>query len=119
MPIHNAARRGVRGERENLVAYIHGIDTEGEVAHILVHQRGNNIRLFGRLGAHEFSSSNAGDMDKWISEAEAVWGLEAAIAIPRGWMNSPETLEKIKLLNITAAKKKELALAASLNLNPS
>src|SRR4051795_6884053 len=58
-----AVRRGPlrRTEREELVAYIHGIDPEGELAHILVHQRGNSIRFSGRLGAHNVSPSNSSD----------------------------------------------------------
>jgi hypothetical protein len=96
-----------RYEREELVAYIHGIDLEGEVAHILVHKRGSNIRFSGKLGDHKVASSNAGDMASWVCEAEAVWGLGGTFGVARGWMNVPETLEKMELLNIKAAEKKK------------
>src|SRR5690242_16219423 len=96
-----------RNEREDMIAYIHGVDVEGEIAHILVHQRGSTIRFSGKLGDHRFTPSNAGDTSRWISEAETVWGLESAIAIPRGHINSPEVQEKIELLKVSAAKKKQ------------
>src|SRR5215475_3886444 len=61
-----------RFDREELVAYIHGIDREGEVAHIVVHKRGNFIRFSGRLGDHRVTQSNSGDLDNWVHEAETV-----------------------------------------------
>jgi hypothetical protein len=104
-----AARRGPlrRTEREELVAYIHGIDPEGELAHILVHQRGNSVRFSGRLGAHNVSSSNSSDLEKWIQEAKIIWELDETIGIPRSWMNTPEILGKIELMRVKAMKKKK------------
>jgi hypothetical protein len=102
-------------EREELVAYIHGIDPGGDIVHILVHKRGNNVRFSGMLGAHAVSPSNSADLDKWIREAEQVWSLDSAIGISRSWMNIPETLEKLELMKIKAAeKKKGLAVAPEL-----
>jgi hypothetical protein len=103
------ARRGPprNYEREELVAYIHGIDAEGELAHILVHKRGSNVRFPGKLGAHKVAPLNSSDLDKWVREAEAVWELDETIGIPRSWMNIPETLEKIEMLNIKAAEKRK------------
>ena len=103
-----AFRRGPlrRTEREELVAYIHGIDPEGELAHILVHQRGNSIRFSGRLGAHNVSLSNSSDLEKWVQEAKIVWGLGETIGIPRSWTNTPETLEKIEMMKVKATQKK-------------
>jgi hypothetical protein len=96
-----------RYEREEMVAYIHGIDPQGEVAHILVHKKGDSVRLSGKFGEHKVSRSNEADLEKWIHEAATVWALNDAIGIPRGWMNKPENLEKIELINIKAAEKKK------------
>src|SRR3954447_23510608 len=104
-----AVRRGSlrRNEREELVAYIHGIDPEGELAHILVHQRGSNIRFSGRLGAHDVSPSNSSNMEKWIKEAKIIWELDETIGIPRSWTNTSETLEKIEIMKVKAMQKKK------------
>ena len=103
-----AVRRGPlrRNEREELVAYIHGIDSEGELAHILVHQRGRSIRFSGRLGEHNVSPPNSSDLEKWVQEAKVVWELDEAIGIPRSWTNTPETLEKIEKMRVKAIQKK-------------
>ena len=104
-----AIRRGPlrRTQREELVAYIHGIDPEGELAHILVHQRGSSVRFSGKLGAHNVSPSNSSDLEKWVQEAKIVWKLDEVIGIPRSWMNTPETLEKIEMMRMKAMQKKE------------
>ena|SRR6476659_2291797 len=104
-----AIRRGSprRTAREELVAYIHGVDPEGELAHILVHQRGNSIRFSGRLGAHNISPSNSSDLEKWVQEAKIVWELDETIGIPRSWMNTPEILEKIEMMRVKAMQKKK------------
>ena len=104
-----AIRRGSprRTAREELVAYIHGVDPEGELAHILVHQRGNSIRFSGRLGAHSVSPSNSSDLEKWVQEAKSVWELDETIGIPRSWMNTPEILEKIEMMRVKAMQKKK------------
>ena len=103
-----AVRRGPlrRNEREELVAYIHGIDPEGELAHILVHQRGSSIRFSDRPGAHNVSPSNSSDLEKWVQEAKIVWELDEIIGIPRSWTNTPETLEKIEMVRVKAMQKK-------------
>jgi hypothetical protein len=103
-----AVRRGPlrRNEREELVAYIHGIDPEGELAHILVHQRGSIIRFSGRLGAHNVSPSNSSGLEKWVQEAKIVWELDETIGIPRSWTSTPETLEKIEMMRVKATQKK-------------
>jgi hypothetical protein len=93
--------------REELVAYIHGIDPKGDVAHILVHQRERSVRFFGRLGAHQVSPSHSADLKKWVEEAESVWQLDEAIGIPRNCMNLPETLEKVEALNAKATDRKK------------
>src|SRR3954470_9533387 len=104
MTIRRGPRR--RTEREEFVAYIHGIDLEGELAHILVHQRGNSIRFSGRLGVHNISPSNSSDLEKWVQEAKIVWELDETIGIPRSWMNTPEILEKIEMMRAKATQKK-------------
>lgn len=103
------ARRGPprHSEREELVAYIHGIDPEGEVAHILVHKKGSSVRFSGKLGAHKVAPSNSADLEKWVREAETVWELGDTLGIPRSWMNIPETLEKIETMTVKAAAKKK------------
>ena len=104
-----AVRRGPlrRNEREELVAYIHGIDPEGELAHILVHQRGSSIRFSGRLGAHNVSPSNSSDLEKWVQEAKIVWELDETIGVPRSWTNTSEILEKIETMKVKALQKKK------------
>ena len=97
-----------RTEREELVAYIHGIDPVGELAHILVHKRGNNVRFSGRLGEHTVSPSNSSDLEKWVREAKSVWELDETIGIPRSWVNTPEILEKIEMMKVRAMQKKNL-----------
>ena len=93
-------------EREELIAYLHGIDAQGDLAHILVHKRGDTIRFSGRLGNHTFLAKNS-DMTNWIEEAERVWELEATIGVPRGSVAAPEILERVAELNNAAAKKKK------------
>ena len=104
-----AVRRGSlrRTEREELVAYIHGVDPEGELAHILVHQRGNSVRFSGRLGAHNVSPANSSDLEKWVQEAKIVWELEETIGILRNWTHTPEILEKIEMMRVKAMQKKK------------
>ncbi len=104
-----AIRRGPlrRTQREEFVAYIHGIDPEGELAHILVHQRGSSVRFSGKLGAHNVSPLNSSDLEKWVREAKIVWKLDEVIGIPRSWMNIPDTLEKIEMMRMKAMQKKE------------
>jgi hypothetical protein len=104
-----APRRGPQRntEREELVAYIHGIDPGGDVVHILVHKRGKNVRFSGKMGAHQVSPSNSGDLEQWVQEAEQVWTLDETIGVLRGWMNIPETLEKMEMMNVKAAEKKK------------
>jgi hypothetical protein len=98
--------------REEMVAYIHGIDAKGDVAHILVHKKGESVRFSGELGEHSVAPSNRADLEKWVREAETVWELDDVMGVPRGWMHVPETLEKLKLLDINAAKrKKDLTLS--------
>ena len=104
MTIRRGPRR--RTEREEFVAYIHGIDLEGELAHILVHQRGNSIRFSGKLGAHDVSPSNSSNLEKWVQEAKSVWELDEILGIPRSWMNTPEILEKIEMMRVKAMQKK-------------
>jgi hypothetical protein len=100
-----------RNEREELVAYIHGIEADGEIAHILVHKRGANVRFSGRLGDHQVASSNRDDMEKWVSEAATVWGLDAAFGALRSWATAPDALEKMELLKLKAAERqKELGI---------
>src|SRR5215212_8125098 len=96
-----------RNEREELVAYIHGIDPEGELAHILVHQRGSSIRFSGRLGTHNVSPSNSSDLEKWVREAKIVWELDETIGVPRSWTNTSETLERIETMRLKAMQKKK------------
>jgi hypothetical protein len=106
-----------RFEREEMVAYIHGIEPNGDIAHILVHKKGTSVRFSGRLGEHKVAVPNAEDLEHWVSEAESVWGLEAAIGVPKGYMNSPEILEKIELMNAKAtAKKKGLEASTALSV---
>jgi hypothetical protein len=94
-----------------MVAYIHGIDPNGDVAHILVHKKGDNVRFSGKLGEHKSGSSRSAGLPNWVQEAETMWGLEEAIGIERGRMNA-EILEKFVSMNVsTARKKKELERA--------
>lgn len=109
-----STRRGSSriAEREELVAYIHGIDSHGDMAHILVHKRGSNIRFSGKLGAHTIATSKSADLDQWVHEAQAVWGLDDIIGVPRSWMNTPETLERIAAMNTRAVERKKNLEAA-------
>ncbi|HVC52315.1 MAG TPA: hypothetical protein VND87_09870 [Stellaceae bacterium] len=95
-----------KSHREEVVAYIHGIDPKGDVAHILVHKKGKSVRFSGELGTHSVNTTNEADLTKWMDEAQTVWGLEDVIGVPRGWMNSPEIIKKMEMLNINSAKKK-------------
>jgi hypothetical protein len=99
-------------EREEMVAYLHGIDPQGNVAHILVHKRGKKVRFSGELGNHDVAVSNTANLEKWVCEAETVWGLADVLGVPRGWTHTLENVEKLELLNISAAKKrKELEIS--------
>src|SRR3954447_11808057 len=59
------------------------------------------------LGAHNVSPLNSSDLEKWVREAKIVWKLDEVIGIPRSWMNTPETLEKIEMMRMKAMQKKE------------
>ena len=101
-------------DREEMVAYIHGIDLNGDVAHVLVHKKGDSVRFSGKLGEHKLASSKSAGLPEWVQEAETMWGLEEAIGTQRGRMNA-ETLEKIESMTVSAArKKKELGTAGEL-----
>jgi hypothetical protein len=93
MKMRPAARRT---EHEEVVAYLHGIDDKGDLAHILVRQRGTSIPFSGGLGQHTVNRSNSDDLEQWIKEAEGVWGLEATIGVLHGRMTTPESFEKSK-----------------------
>lgn len=110
MAIRNVVRKRAYRERERVVAYIHGIDPNGDVVHVLVHQRGVNVRFSSQLGNHEVDSRNATDLEKWMREAQSVWGLVEVFGVLRGWMQAPENIEKLESLNKRAAeKRRELA----------
>ena len=103
MTVRRVARKY---DREEMVAYIHGIDPNGDIAHILVHKKGERVRFSGKLGDHTLASSKSAGIPTWVEEAETKWGLEEAIGIERGGMNA-ETLEKIEMMNVSAARKKK------------
>lgn len=90
-----------------MVAYIHGIDPQGNVASLLVHKRGSKVRFTGALGDHDVAASNAGDLSEWVHEAESACGLINVLGVPRGWMHTPDSLAKFELLTASAAKKKK------------
>jgi hypothetical protein len=97
-----------------MVAYIHGIDPNGDMAHVLVHKKGDSVRFSGKLGDHKSASSKSAGLPEWVQEAETMWGLEEAIGTERGRMNT-EALEKIESMTVSAArKKKELETANEL-----
>ena len=58
MPARRAPGR--KREHEDMVAYIHEIEPSGDVAHILVHQKGNSVRFSGKLGEHQVSHPTRG-----------------------------------------------------------
>ena len=53
-------------------------------------------------------AAHASDLEKWVEEAKIVWELDETIGIPRGWVNTPETLEKIEIMRVKAMQKKSL-----------
>jgi hypothetical protein len=96
-------------EREEMVAYLHGIDAEANVVHLLVHKRGSKVRFTGGFGKHEVSPKNSGDLEQWVDEAQSALGLTDVIGVLRGWTAAPENVEKFAQLNALAdIKKKEL-----------
>ncbi len=109
MAMRNADRKHAR---EEMVAYLHGIDPKGNVAHILVHKKGKNVRFSGELGAHNVAPANSADIDKWMREAELVWGLADVMGVARGWMHTPENIAKLDELTANASKKKKELEAA-------
>jgi hypothetical protein len=110
MAMRPAARS--KFEREETVAYLHGIDAGGNVVHLLVNKRGSKVRFTGGLGQHDVSTQNSGDLENWVNEAQTALGLADVMGAHRGWTNTPEYIEKYDLLNATAEKKKK-DLAAS------
>jgi hypothetical protein len=112
MPARRTPAR--RLEREELVAYIHGIAPTCEVVHILVHKRGDSVRFSGALGNHQVSNENKADLDAWILEATAVWDLGDTIGTMKSW-HIPDALEQMEILNNKAAeRKKELDASSQL-----
>jgi len=104
---------GRKHDREEMVAYLHGIDPQGNVAHLLVYKKGDRVRFTGELGNHEVARANAADLEEWIREAETACGLIDVLGVYRGWMQTPENLEKFEVLNANAAKKKKEIEASS------
>jgi hypothetical protein len=94
-------------EREEMVAYLHGIDPQGNVTHLLVHKKGDKVRFTGRVENHEVARSNTADLEDWVREAETACGLLDVLGVMRGCMDTPGNLEKFELLNASAAKKRE------------
>jgi hypothetical protein len=94
-------------EREEMVAYLHGIDSEANVVHLLVHKRGAKVRFTGGFGSHEVAPKNSGDLEQWIEEAQSALGLTDVIGVLRGWTAAPENVEKFAQLNAMAEKKKK------------
>ena len=104
MATRTAARKY---EREEIVAYLHGIDPQGNVAHLLVHKRGDKVRFTGGVENHDVARSNAAELEDWVREAETACGLIDVLGVPRGCMQTPENLAKFELLNTSAAKKRK------------
>jgi hypothetical protein len=103
-----------RFEREELVAYIHGIAPTCEVVHILVNKRGDSVRFSGALGNHQVSNENKADLEAWIIEAATLWNLNDAIGMMKSWY-VPDALEQMEILNNKAAeRKKELDASSQL-----
>jgi len=96
-----------RTEREEVVAYLHGIDQKGEIVHILVHKRGSKVRFSGGGGPHQVADANTGDLENWVREAETALGLEDVIGISKSWMNIPESLKKMEILYTKSEEKKK------------
>src|SRR5215203_5278985 len=96
-----------RTEREQLVAYLHGIDPQGEIVHVLVHKHGRNVKFSGGVKAHVVSTQNSADLERWIREAEGALGLEEVIGVHREWVNIPESLQRIDDLFAKAEEKKK------------
>jgi|HubBroStandDraft_6_1064221.scaffolds.fasta_scaffold4097198_1 hypothetical protein len=105
--------RAGKFEREETVAYLHGIDPEGNVVHLLVNKRGTKVRFTGGLGPHDVASQNSGDLESWVHEAQTACGLADVMGAHRGWTQEPEYIEKYNLLNVTAEKKKKQLAASS------
>lgn len=101
-----------RRVHEETVAYIHGIDSKGDIVYVLVHKKGERVRFSGMLGDHNVSVPNRADLEKWMHEAEAVWSLDEVVGIPRGLNSAPAILEKLEIQKAKAAKRKS-ELAAS------
>jgi hypothetical protein len=110
MAMRPAARKY---EREQTVAYLHGIDPEGNVVNLLVNKRGTKVRFTGGFGQHDVASQNSDDLEKWVHEAQTAFGLADVMGVHRGWTNTPEYMEKFALLNATAEKKKKELAASS------
>jgi hypothetical protein len=104
---------GRKYDREEMVAYLHGIDPQGNVAHLLVYKKGDRVRFTGEHGNHDVAHANAADLGEWIREAETACGLIDVLGVYRGCMQTPANLEKFELLNANAAKKKKEIEAAS------
>jgi hypothetical protein len=104
---------GRKYDREEMVAYLHGIDPQGNVAHLLVYKKGDRVRFTGEFGNHDVPRENAADLGEWIREAETACGLIDVLGVHRGWMHTPENLEKFELLNANATKKKKEIEASS------
>src|SRR6185312_9528855 len=102
---------GLKRDREELVAYIHGVDPEYNMVHVLVHKKGKDVRFSGEMGSHKVSPSNARDLPRWMQEAQMVWKLYEVMGVPRDQMLEAGTLRKLEVMEFKAAKKKEEASA--------
>jgi hypothetical protein len=103
-----AKRRGTpKRNVEEMIARFHGINRKGDVVNISVYKKGGDVRLSGPNGSHPVHRSNIGNMEGWIREAALVWGLSDIIDIPTLLLNSPDTKEKLKHLNMKAKKLRE------------
>jgi hypothetical protein len=100
-------------EYEQMVGYLHGIDAQGNVAHLMVHKKGDRIRFTGEAVNHEVERSSSVELEDWVREAETECGLVEVMGVLRGYMNTPENLAKFELLNASAANKKKEIEASS------
>ena len=92
---------------EQLVSYIYGLDSQGDVVAIAVYQKGKSVRLSGpNFTSHYVHPSNSGSLDGWEREIAIVWYLTDLRSVSPDLLNSETSKREIEELKQIAATRK-------------
>jgi|ERR1035437_156990 hypothetical protein len=100
-----AAKR--RRKVEEMVSYLHGLNSAGDVVSIAVYKKGGAVRLSGPHGSHLVHQSNDGSLQGWIREAQLVWNLSDVYDTHPTLLNSDFAKSELERLKRKGAEQKQ------------